>query len=94
MACVVVTRFKVQNFETWKAQYDRGEPLRREHHVRAVSVLREAQDPNAIVVLTRFDSVDAAKAMLTSDRWKEAARSAAGSPPELQITEVVDDRTY
>jgi len=94
MSCLVITKIKVQNFETFKAQYDRGEGVRREFHVRSVALLRDATEPNQVTVLTRFDSVDAAKRMLTSDKWKEAAKGASTTAMEAYFTEIAEEKTY
>jgi len=94
MSSAIVTRLKVQNFETWKAHYDRGEGMRREFHARGVTVLRDATDPNLVTILTRFDSLDAGKAMIGSERWKEASRGAGASPVEAFFTDIVEEKAY
>ena len=94
MSCTVVVKLKVENYEAWKSHYDAGEPVRREFHVRAVGVLRDASDPNTVFVLTRFDSVDDAKKMLAAPKWQETAKKAGASSMETWFTNVAQDKTY
>jgi quinol monooxygenase YgiN len=94
MACVVVTKAKVESFEAWKAGYDQGEAVRRELGVRSVSVLRDATDPSIVILVTRFDSVEAAKAMMASPKFAEARKKAGAPPLEVTYTNVVEDRSY
>jgi hypothetical protein len=94
MAATAVTTLKVQNFETWKGRYDEGEAMRRSFHVRGVAVLRDATDPNVVTVLTRFDSVDAAKAMIASEKWKEASKGSGATPIEILFNDVVEEKSY
>jgi heme-degrading monooxygenase HmoA len=94
MPSATIAKLKVENFETWKSRYDGGEAMRRDFRVRGVSILRDATDPNLVTIVTRFDSLDDAKKMFTSDRWKEAVKAAGGPPTEVFFTELTDERTY
>jgi heme-degrading monooxygenase HmoA len=94
MACTVVTKAKVESFEAWKSGYDQGEGVRRELGVRSVSVLRDAADPSVVILVTRFDSLEAAKAMMSSPKFAEARKKAGAPPLEVTYTNVVEDKTY
>jgi hypothetical protein len=94
MSSIVVSKARVENFESWKSGYDQGEAIRREFRVRGIQVLRDASDPNIVLVLTRFDSVDDAKKMLSSERWQEGAKRSGAQMLETHFANVVDDRTY
>jgi hypothetical protein len=94
MPSIVVTKMKVENFESWKAHYDKGEPIRREFHVRGIAVLRDATDPNLLTILTRFDSVEDAKKMLSSERWQQGAKASGAGHIEAFFTNVVDEKAY
>ena len=94
MAAAVLTKLTTENFETWKTFYDQGEAMRREHGVRGVSVMRDATNPNQLTILTRFDSVEAAKAMMSSEAWKNASRNAKSPVTEAWFVDVADERAY
>ena len=94
MSAIVVTRVKVQNFETFKSRYDEGEGFRRRFHVRGITVLRDAAEPNTVTILTRFGSVADAKTMLTSDEFKEATKGSSVLSGETFYNEVVEEKSY
>jgi heme-degrading monooxygenase HmoA len=94
MASAIITRLKVENFETWKAAYDAGEGMRREHRVRGVTLLRDGTEPNTVLLVTRFDSIDDAKKMVGSDKWKEASKGSGAQMQEAFFANVVDERSY
>lgn len=93
MSAAIVTKLKVTEFEAWKSGYDAGEGMRRELNVKGVLVLRDEADPTSVTVITRFDSVADAKAMIASPKWQEAAK-ASGTKPEAFFTSVIVDKTY
>ena len=92
MASAIISKLTTENVETWKGFYDKGEGMRREHGVRGVMVLRDATSPNQLTIVTRFDSVDAAKKMLDSDAWKEATRNAKSPITEAYFVEIADEK--
>ncbi len=94
MPSAIMTRMKVQDYATWKAGYDKGEPLRREFKVRSVTILRDASEPGVLTVITRFDSVDDAKKMMGSDRWKEATKAASVAGMEVTFNDIADEKQY
>jgi hypothetical protein len=94
MTAMVITKVQTENFETWKAAYDKGEGMRREHGARGIAVARDASNANLVTVLTRFESVDVAKKMLASDAWQNAIRNSKSPLIEASFVELVDERTY
>lgn len=59
-----------------------------------MTVVRDAADPNLVIVMTRFDSVAAAKGMFASERFQALARTAGSPILEAHFTEVAEDSTY
>ncbi len=94
MPCAIISRLATENYDTWKAGYDAGEAMRRELGVRGVLVARDATQPHVVTIVTRFDSVDAAKAMLASEAWQKAARSAPAKMQDAWITSITDEQAY
>jgi heme-degrading monooxygenase HmoA len=94
MASTTIARVKVQNFETFKSTYDRGEGMRRELRVRGVSLLRDATDPNLVTIITRFDSIADAKAMFASDHLKEAVKSVGVTLQDVFFADVAEEKSY
>ncbi len=94
MSSAVVTKLRVENYESWKDAYDRGEAVRREFRVRGIAVLRDGSDPNQVLIVTRFDSIDDAKKMLSSEKWQQTAKGSGGQMLETHFTNVADEKTY
>lgn len=94
MASAIITKLTTENFEAWKNHYDKSEPMRREHGVRGVIIARDASNPNSVTIITRFDSVDAAKAMLASDAWREASRTANSPVTEASFVDIAEEKSY
>jgi heme-degrading monooxygenase HmoA len=67
--------------------------MRKTFHVRGVTILRDATDPNSVTLLTRFDSVDDAKATIASDKFREASKGATLSG-ETFFNQVVEEKSY
>lgn len=57
-------------------------------------MLRDAADPQVVILVTRFDSVEAARAMMASPKFEEARKKAGAPPLEVTYTNVVEDMTY
>lgn len=57
-------------------------------------VLRDATNPNQLTIVTRFDSVEAAKKMLDSESWKEATRNAKSPITEAHFVEISEEKSY
>ena len=94
MASAIISKLRTENFEAWKSVYDQNEPVRRKHGVRSVTVARDASEPNLLTLVTRFDSVDAAKRMLASDDWKDAVKNAKTPILEAFFVDIADERSY
>lgn len=65
MTAVLLVHHRVADFDAWKAGYDRAGPIQREHGVRHHHVWRSREDPNMVVVVHTFDSVEAAEAFVS-----------------------------
>jgi hypothetical protein len=53
----VVTRIQVGDYDQWRTMFDQDKPRAREKATQ-VRVLRSVDDPNEVVILLDFDSVD------------------------------------
>lgn len=80
----MLTRFKISDFEEWKAMFDSDPPQAREH-ATGWRVLRGVEDPNEVIVQVEFPSaelaLDARRRLLDSgvlERVREVV-----SPPTL-----------
>jgi hypothetical protein len=67
---------RVADYDAWWQVYDSVADMRESAHVTSGSVRRMADDPNNVLVLHNFDSVEAARAFTTLPKLKEAMQRA------------------
>ena len=66
----------VEDFARWKAAFDDHENTRRTSGGGDYQLLRNAHNPNEVVVLFDWDSVENAQAFASSDNLREAMQKA------------------
>jgi heme-degrading monooxygenase HmoA len=87
MATVAV-RHRVKDYATWKLVYDEHGVVRKAHGVTGDRILRDEQDPNEVLVLTFWPSLDAAHAFASDPSLPEAMeRAGVAGPPRIEIYE-------
>ena len=69
-------RHKVSEFSAWKAAYDAFDAERKSMGVTGDGVYQTDGDPNDVTVYHHFESMDAAKSFMNSDRLREVMTSA------------------
>jgi heme-degrading monooxygenase HmoA len=75
MALLVILH-RVADYDAWRAVYDSVSQMRDSGGVTSGSVHRMVDDPNNVLVLHYFDSVDQARAFTTLPELKDAMRRA------------------
>ena len=84
----VAVRHRVADFEAWKTVYDEHGAVRRELGTTGDRVLRGADDPNEVLVLTYWPALSNAQAFLSDPSLKEAMqRSGVVAEPRIEIYE-------
>ena len=80
----VISQFQVDDFANWKAVFDSddGVGLRKSSGMKSYSMFHVDGDPNSLVMLTEFDTVDTAKKFLQSEALKRVHKltGAVGDP--------------
>jgi hypothetical protein len=71
MASYMLIRHKVRDFSQWKPGYDAHLPKRNEAGLTEKYVLRNAQDPNEVVLLFEAQDMDRAKSFSDSTELRE-----------------------
>lgn len=80
----LVLRFRVADFDDWKAVFDSAESVRIDHGIIGHHVNRAEDDPNDLSLYFAVADIDAAKAFMASDEVKALmARAGVVSPPEM-----------
>jgi heme-degrading monooxygenase HmoA len=94
MATLTIVRFRVESFEKFQQAFAADDSVRKAAGMRATVVARDAQDPNAVVIQSRWDDLASAKKFLTSDRMRERMKAAAVQAPEIHFLEIAHEASY
>lgn len=93
MATVLV-RHKVGDYAQWKTVYDEAKNMVKSKGCKKQRLLKNSADPNELVVLSEFDSMDQAKEFAGSDELKQAMQKAGvAGEPSVSFFEEVEDVT-
>jgi hypothetical protein len=89
MATMIV-KLRVADFEHWKSVFDSMEKTRLEYGWTGDTIHRDAADPNIVVIVNRFGSLDGARRYGGSEVLRAAmTRAGVVGPPEIQLLEDV-----
>jgi len=83
-------RHDVEDYETWKAAYDRFDDERRDMGVTGHGVYQADGDPNDVTVYHHFDTMEQARAFAGSERLRTIMKDAGViGTPDVWLTEKV-----
>lgn len=84
----IFVRQKVNDYDSWRQEYDRFDAQRQEMGVTGHSVYRDADDPNTVIVTHDFKDTATAKAFANAPELQAAMEQAgAAGPPEIWFGE-------
>ncbi len=90
---VVAVQHPVADYEAWKSVYDERSPGT--FGAKFARVNRLVSDPNVVAVVSGFESVDAANAMIESPDLKAAMdRAGVTSAPRIEVYEEAESVQY
>jgi quinol monooxygenase YgiN len=93
MAYILVKQ-KVQDYSKWKAVFDENSSTRKQGGSEGGWVFQTSHDPNAVVVLLKWDNPENAKRFLESDELKKAMEQAGiVGKPNIHVLDQVDTPT-
>ena len=72
----VISQFQVEDFVKWKTGFDSddGIALRKGGGMKSYSLFHVDGNPNKLVMLTEFDTVDTAREFIRSEALKQASK--------------------
>jgi quinol monooxygenase YgiN len=85
---VAVISHPVKDYATWRAIYDSAEPVRQKAGVTGAEVLHDPKDPNMMVVIHRFPSLEAAQSFLGDPGLKAAMEKGGVTAPPTVVLAV------
>jgi hypothetical protein len=81
-------RHDVNDYETWRKEYDDFDQKRRQMGVRAHGVFRDVDSGTSVTAFHDFDSIEAARSFAASSELKDAMQNAGvTSAPQIWFTE-------
>ena len=87
---LAVVSHPVKDYAAWRVVYDSAEPIRQKAGVTGAEVFHDPKDPNMMVIIHRFPSVEAAQAFLGDPGLKEAMmKGGVTAPPTATIAVAV-----
>jgi hypothetical protein len=72
----VLARHKVADFAKWKPHYDSHLPARQKASLKELHLLRNADDPNEVILLFEADDLQKAREFAASADLREAMQKA------------------
>ena len=90
MSATLIVRHTVADYPAWRVVYEEADALRVSHGCTAERVLRLPGDPNDVVAIHEFPTVDQARQFADDPSLKEAmGRGGVTSAPRIEILESV-----
>jgi hypothetical protein len=85
---IAVIRHRVRDYETWRKVYDSAGELQKSAGVTEESVYQSKDDPNDVLVLHMFNTVDEAARFMERPELREAIQSSGvEGVPRVEIFE-------
>lgn len=69
-------KHKVADYDKWREGFDAALETRKSGGEKSFKVFRTVDDPNDVIVLAEWDSVERAKVFISSDELKEKMKEA------------------
>ena len=83
---LMVVQHPVKDFDAWRVEYDKAQPIRDKHRVTDATIFRNADDPNEITGL-HGPPIDEARAFADDPDLRDAMNSAGViGPPRIEIS--------
>jgi quinol monooxygenase YgiN len=83
---LAVVSHPVSDYAAWRPVYDSAEPNREKAGVTGAEVFHDPNDPNRLVIIHRFETVEAAQGFLSDPDLKTAmTKGGVTAPPTVII---------
>jgi heme-degrading monooxygenase HmoA len=87
----LIVHHHLEDYEKWKLVFDEHGAVRKEQGSKGAQVLRSAQDPNEVMVITEFESVEAARNFVGAPNLPEVMqRAGIVGKPDIHILEELE----
>lgn len=84
----LVIRHKVQNYRSWKVEFDKHATMRKSHGCKGGKLYRSSKDPSEVVIVFEWNDLGKAKAFTQSEDLRERmAKAGVITAPEFSFLE-------
>ena len=91
----VIVQHHVADYDRWYPVFIEHGDIRRRHGATGHSVNRAADDPNIVVIVNDFATLEGARAFAQDPSLPEAMqRAGVDGPPQVWIVEEADEARY
>jgi heme-degrading monooxygenase HmoA len=91
----VIVQHHVADYDAWQPVFTEHSAVRIKHGATGHEVMRSVEDPNQVVIITDFASLDGARGFASDPSLREAmARGGVDSEPQAWIVEDAEAVTY
>ncbi len=91
MPYVLAARHKVEDYAKWKSGFDGDIEMRKAAGEKSYQIFRTKDDPNNLVILFEWDTMDNARKLMESDELGEKMKQAGVvGPPDIYFLEEVE----
>ncbi len=91
----VIVQHHVSDYDRWYPVYTEHGEVRRAHGATGHSINRELADPNSLVVVNDFATLDGARAFSQDPSLVDAmTRAGVDGPPQVWIVEEAETSAY
>jgi hypothetical protein len=70
----IIVRNRITDYAQWKQGWDQGAALRREGGVQSEELFRNPGEPNEVVLLLEYETMERARRFAASDALREALK--------------------
>jgi hypothetical protein len=90
-----IVQHHVADYDQWLPVFTEHEAVRRKHGATGHSINREVGDPNSIVIVNDFATLEGARAFATDPSLPGVmARAGVDGPPQVWIVEESEAKRY
>ena len=91
----VIVQHQVADYDRWFPVFTEHEAVRRQHGATGHSINRDVADPNTLVIVNDFATLEGAQAFTQDPSLPAAtARGGVAGAPQVWIVDEADARTY
>jgi hypothetical protein len=91
----VIVQHHVADYDRWLPVFTEHEAVRRKHGATGHTVTRDVADPNSVVIVNDFATLEGARAFSQDPTLPEAMhRAGVDSPPQVWIVDEAEVRSY